>query len=72
MQALFGFLMLGDTLGLSAANWKEEDETSSSSWPRQITHSTNIVEHALIILKCMVIKHVSMNLVSLSKKNNPC
>ena len=42
---------------VSAAVNCKEGETSSSS-PKQIMHSTNTLEHALIILKCMVNMYV--------------
>ena len=38
---------------------------------QKIMHSTNTLEHTLIILKCMVNEHVFMNLVSLSKISSP-
>ena len=43
---------------------EEEEEEASSNSPKQIMHSTNTFEHALILLKHMVNKHVFMNLVS--------
>ena len=50
MQALFNILVLGDVSGLSDTDWKEEEEEeeASSSSPKQIMHSTNTLEHALI------------------------
>jgi hypothetical protein len=38
---------------------------------QKFNHSTSTLEHALIFLKYMVIKHVFTNLVSLSKRSNP-
>jgi hypothetical protein len=32
-------------------------------------HSTNIVEHAIVILKCMINEHVVVNVASLSIQN---
>ena len=67
MQVIVTFLILGDALGVSSAIWKEEAPLSS---PKQIMHFTNTLEHALILLKCMVNEHVFMNLVSLGKSFN--
>ena len=50
---------------------EEEEEEAPSSSPKQIMHSTNIVVHALIVLKCMVNKHVSISLDLPSWKFRP-
>ena len=65
MQALFKSLLLGDALRVSGANRKEEEETkeeeggeeTSLNSTRQIMHSTNTLEHASILLNCMVNGH---------------
>ena len=49
MQALFNSLVRRDALGVSGANCKE-DGTSLSEL-KQIMHSTNTLEHALIIFE---------------------
>ena len=49
---------------------KRTKEASLSS-PKQITHTTNTLDHALIFLKCMVNEHVFMNLISLGQKFQP-
>ena len=56
---------------VSGTNQKEEEEEASSSSPKQIMHSTNILEHTLISLKCLVNEHAFINLVPLNKKSNP-
>jgi hypothetical protein len=52
--------------GVRVAYWKEEEDVSLSS-PKQIVHSTNTFEHALVFLKYMVNEHVFMNWVLLVK-----
>jgi hypothetical protein len=71
MQALLNFLVSGYALGLTCANSKEDDEEeeASSNSPKQVMHSTNTLEHVLILLKCMVNKHVFMNIISLGKNS---
>ena len=59
--------MLGDASRVSGTNWKEDEEASASSL-KQVMHSTNALEHTLI-LKCVVTEHVSMILISLSKSS---
>ena len=66
MQVLFSLRVLGDALGASGVDWikeEEEEEETSSSSPKQIMHSTNTLEHALIVFKCMVNEHVFVDLV---------
>jgi hypothetical protein len=41
---------------------EEEEEEASSNSPKQVMHSTNILEHAPILLKCVVNEHVFTNL----------
>ena len=55
VQALFSCLVLRDASRVSGADCKQ-DETSSSSL-KQTMHSTNTLEHALVISK-MYDKHV--------------
>ena len=50
---------------------EKEEEVASSSPPKQSMHSTNTLEHALILLKGMINEHVFMNLVSLAKMFQP-
>ena len=47
----------------------DQKEASLSSL-KQVMHSTNTLEHALIFFKCMVNEDEFMNLVSLSKYFN--
>jgi hypothetical protein len=64
IQVLFNFLVLGDASFWVALTEEEEEEEAPSSSPKQIKHSTNTVVRALIVLNCMVKKHVSMSLDS--------
>ena len=68
LQVHFSFLVLGGALGVSGAGCKGE---VSSSSPKQNLHSTNTLEHAMIILKYMIIELVFMKLLSLNRKCNP-
>ena len=55
---------------VSGADEEEEEEASESS-PQQIMHTTNTLDRSLIFLKCVVIEHVFMVLVSLGKEFSP-
>ena len=52
MQVLFDFWVLKDASGMSGAKeeGEEEEEAASSSSPKEFMHSTNTLEHTLIIV----------------------
>ena len=47
---------------------EEDEEEASSNSPKQIMHSTNTLEPALIFLNCMLDEHVFVHLILLNKK----
>ena len=56
--------MLGDASWLS--EWRrEEEEEEQQQQQQQITCSTNTLEYALILLKCMENEQVYMNIIPL-------
>lgn len=65
MQTLPNFLVLGDAWGVSGDDWKRTKKKPVRDHRNKIMHSTNVLEHALIILKCVVHDHRFINLVSL-------
>ena len=46
----------------------EEQEEDSLSSTKRLMHSTNIVEHALIFSRRVVMEHVFMNVISLGRR----
>lgn len=65
MQALFNLLLLGDARDQVAPTQKEEGEETSSSSPKQITHSTKTVEYTLVFVKCMTNKRACIHAFSI-------
>ena len=57
--------MLGDASWLSEWRREEEEEEEQQQQQQQITCSTNTLEYALILLKCMENEQVYMNIIPL-------
>ena len=67
-QTLFSFLVLGAPSRVSGVDGEEEEEEAVFELTKVIYA---LYKHLEVFLKCMVIEHVFMNLISLSKKFTP-
>ena len=72
MQALFSFPLLKYALGWVAFIEKKKNKNNNKkkkplrAHPEHNMHFTYTLEHALVILKCMVNEHVFVNVVPLN------
>jgi hypothetical protein len=73
-EAPFSYLLLGDALEVSVTDSKKEEEEEEEEAPsissKKIMCFINTLEHVLIFLKCMIIEHAFMNLVTPGKNNS--